>query len=602
MYRASVNTRWLVSALVGFAASAGCQSTLFGPRTQTPDNEPTPTLELMKRTYDDLASGRFVVLADFNTTPQAELLRVVGADAGDAGASQPRITPLRSRDETGAGGLEAHLRPGDRLLFDGQRSEQLALWRDWSDYALLLLSVYGPPGGVELEFTIEDAPEQNRRFSQRLLVKPQWNLFRFDLEEVAESIDLSDVRALSLAAPGLTSDLTVYLDDLILADNTEYILGANAVEGGLYAFQRGRRMYVGARDRFELAFADGVINGWRPGSGGPNLTLRTGLGPWPLPLPQDWYLRRENPIAYDDPELFRRWGSDIAVTQQLLETGPFRVVVEGRRTFGAVEAENDLQSTDRPTLVWRYTIYPSGEVYIGLRCAAGERGWPSARVAYAVALDARQPFQRIEPEPGYATGEAVTFALLSLTGRERPDLLWSIADVERAKRQVEWRSADERRVAITMGDLEPIDDFQTAHLLRVWPHDIDGVAEAETFAGDYQHPARVTVSNGALVTDAPGDIDTDGFNECEGLYELRPTGDLVRFRFEPGVRLRHRPMFRVAQSEQRECWVYADGRILRSMGRDRDGRLLFVLPWTVDDTLTIEVNMRPAPGASQAHP
>ena len=44
----------------------------------------------------------------------------------------------------------------------------------------------------------------------------------------------------------------------------------------MYAFTRGRRIHVGARDRFELAFHDGVLVGWR---GGGDANLAGNLAP-----------------------------------------------------------------------------------------------------------------------------------------------------------------------------------------------------------------------------------------------------------------------------------------------------------------------------------
>ena len=94
----------------------------------------------MRDTYPDLRFGPFLNLADFESRGQAELFRVAAGVDNDR--PQPSISVLRSRNQTGAGGLKARLHtPEDRLIFDGQRSDELALVRDWRDYALLLVSI-----------------------------------------------------------------------------------------------------------------------------------------------------------------------------------------------------------------------------------------------------------------------------------------------------------------------------------------------------------------------------------------------------------------------------------------------------------------------------
>jgi hypothetical protein len=148
-------------------------------------------------------------------------------------------------------------------------------------------------------------------------------------------------------------------------------------------------------------------------------------------------------------------------------------------------------------------------------------------------------------------------------------------------------------MVITVGDLEAATTLETAQLLRFWPWDIDAAPEGHTFAADYQHPAILEVARGRVVADAPGDLNQDGFNESEGCYELALGRGLLRFKFEPGSFLRHRPIFRVHGTAGRDGWVYADGRIIDRQGRDLADELLFALPHAVSVPLTIEVNTRP---------
>ncbi len=586
-------TRLMILA-AALASVSGCQ-----PALRSADRQPgaagskplPPTLARMQKNYADLHTGRFVCLADFNTAPQANLFRVLGAD-GTETEDQPTISVRRAVDETGAGGLKARLTSrNDQLRFDGVRSDQLALVRDWREYHLLLLNIHAPPDGLLLDFSVQSGSDVPIRWIRRLFAKPGWHLYRFDLSVIGDEIDLADVRALVWTAPNLTAPVDLYLDDLILTDNTRYLLGGAAAEGGLYVVTRGRRIHVGARGRFDLAFSDGVIVEWHADDER-NLAVRSGLGPWPVPLPQDWSLRRADPVVYDDPALFASWGARVAAAQRLVEMSEFRVVIEGIWRFPARLGitGTDAGSDRRPEHSWRYVIYPSGQVYLRVTSHASGAGWRAPRVGYALALDGRSGFVGVKSESGYGGRSTANFVLLSQPGHDRPDLLWCPHVPEAAERQLELVSADERRIAVTVGDVEGADTVDGAHLLRFWPPDIDDLPEGQSFAADYQQPASVAASHGHVIKDAPGDLDHDGFNESEGCYELALKEGLLRFKFLPGSGLRHQPIFRAHGTAQAGCWVYAGGRIIRRQGRDQADNLLFTLPGVISRPLTIEVN------------
>lgn len=587
----------LTTVVMTLAAATGCQPSLrsadLQPHDQSGRRVLPPMLARMQRKYADLHTGRFVCLADFNTRPQAALFRILGPD-GTQARSQPTISVRRSIDETGAGGLQARLNgPQDQLLFDGARSEKLALVRDWREYHLLLLSMYGPPDGLMLEFSVQSGSDAPIRWTRNLFARPGWHLYRLDLAQIGEDIDLAEVRALRWRAPRITAPVDLYLDDLILTDNTRYLLGENAADGEFYALTRGRRIHVGARGRFELAFCDGVIVEWHADQQR-NLTVRSGLGPWPVPLPEDWNLRRADPVVYDDPALFADWGERVTATQRLVEKSGFRVVIEGVWRFlpGWRAAGADLRPPAAPAHSWRYVIYPSGQVCVRTTSRVRDAFWSDERVGYTVALDGRSGFTRVICESTSDEEPGPNFVLMTQPGRQRPDLLWCLHSPAAATRQLELVSADERRLAITVGDVEPTDTVDAAHLLRFWPRDIDAAPEAESFAADYQRPAALVASRGRVVTDAAGDLDRDGFNESEGCYELMLEAGLLRFRLRPGSSLRHHPIFRVHGTAGQDCWVYVDGRIIHRQGRDIQGNLLFTLSRAVGVPLTIEVNTR----------
>jgi hypothetical protein len=554
----------------------------------------SPVLQRMQSTYPDLAAGRFISLADFESPGQELLFRCVGPDGTEGGRSQPTLSILRSRNETGAGGLKAHL--GDAtasLRFDGARSTEMALIRDWRPYSLLLMSVFAPPEGATLQFAVESGTRLPAHWSRTLSLKPGWNLHRLDVAIIGDRIDLADVRALSWRLPQATTAADLYFDDILLADNTQSVLGAQAGSGELYAFTRGRRIHVGARDRFELAFHDGLLVAWRSGSD-ENLADSAGLGPWPVPLAEDWASASSAPVAYDDPALFAAWGTAVAATQRIVEATPFRVIVAGRWVFGdggASPTGDDSQPEAAPSHSWRYTVYPTGQVYVRVRSVAPPTGWGLPRVGYALAVSGQRDFRPILSAAQHAGDDQPDCVLLARPGGQRADLLWTWPHGLRLARQRDQTSADERRLAVIAGDLDAATVIDTAHLLRVWPTDIDGWPEATGFAADYAKPATIVMHTGRLLTDVPGDLDHDGFNESEGCYEFAANETALRFDFDPAPRLRFDPVFRVHETAGQRAWVYARGRLINTVGRDGDDNLLIWLGHVLSTRTAVEIHV-----------
>ncbi len=591
--------RWAAIVLLLVAGCDAFQTGTKGGSGQNNDTRLSPLLRRMQAAYPDLESGRFVSLADFESPGHVGLFRTVGPDGSETDRPQPSLSILRSRNETGAGSLKARFNgPDDIMLFDGKHSQQLALIRDWRKYGLLLMSVYGPPDGTAVEFTVQSGDKAPIRWSRMFRVTPGWNLFRLDTATIGDTIDLADVRVLAWRIPQSPGAVELYFDDIILADNTRHLVGENTGPQELYVFSRGQRIHVGVRERFELAFADGLIVSWRE-PGGENLADIGGLGPWPVPLPADWHSRGEAPVAYDDPALFAPWGATVAATQRLIEATAFRVVLEGRWRFAAPGTPPPAGATDddtRPGHTWQYVIYPSGQMYVRVVSRAGQAGWSGPRVGYVIGLDGRRDFRCVQPPPADARGEPPTFVLAARSAPKQSDLLWTWPRTSALGHQRELTSADERRLAVIAGDLEAADVVDTVHLLRLWPTDIDAAPEGASFAADYQNPARLAPTAGNVMTDAPGDLDHDGYNESEGCYELSLADGVLHFDFDPGPHLRFDPVFRVHEAASRRCWVYARGRVASDTGRDAGDNLLFRLAPVVSAPTSVEVHTR-APGA-----
>ncbi|MCG3129219.1 MAG: hypothetical protein CHACPFDD_04137 [Phycisphaerae bacterium] len=559
-----------------------------------------PVARRLVRVYPDLASGRLVILASFEQAEDARLFRVTRDEGGAGDAPQPEISVFRSREGSGVGSLRAELRPGECLRCDGARSERLALIRDWSASTLLLASVLhdGPP--VAIETAIEGGPEGVASAPRRAVLSAGWNLLRFDLEELADEVNLTDVRAIRWRLPEARESVVLHLDDLVLANNTRALsadapAGAALERGVLRGEIRGKRTCFAVEGRFELGLADGLVSSWRAASRD-NLTVFSGLGPLPTPLPPDW-LQCEPPVVYDDPQLFAGWGEHVAAGQGVVEASAFRAVVRGRWRFGAEPPASTAVPdpvASGPTIAWQTTIYPSGQVFVRVELATASAAWPAgAHLGWTVAVDGRRGF---EPLVGDASGPR--FVLFARGAPGEADLLWVMHEPAATPHVRLIASDDERRVAATVGAAAVAERIVSSQMLRVWPADIDSAAEARSIADDYQHPAALTFQAGQSVADAAGDENHDGYNEGEGCYELRPANSALRFTFEPRGRLRFDPVFRVHDSGGARCWVYADGRIVATTGRDSAGRLLISLPGVITRATAVEVVIRG--GASEA--
>jgi hypothetical protein len=232
-------------------------------------------------------------------------------------------------------------------------------------------------------------------------------------------------------------------------------------------------------------------------------------------------------------------------------------------------------------------------MYVRITSRAGAHAWPAPRAGFALALAGRQGFARVDSPARPAERDPTRFVLLSRAGSGREDLLWCPHAVALAEHSMELVSADARGLAILAGDAPGAQTLDSAHFLQLWPADLDGAPEGESLAADYQHPAVVTARAGRVLTDQPGDLNTDGFNESEGLYELAVDGGVLRFSFDPGRFVRHQPMFRVHGTAGMRCWVYADGQLIDALERDAAENLVFRWPRALSQRLNVEVHARP---------
>lgn len=565
---------------------AGCDA--MQPAGRSDSTGLSPVLVRLKETYPDLANGRFVVLADFEAAEQEKLLRVTDANGDEGDLAQPVIDITVARNETGAGSIRSDLpNPSAILRVDGVRSEQLALIRDWSAYQLLMFCTRASAES-QLEIAITGAaPEQV--WTSRIRVGPRWQVHRVDLADVAESVRLTDVRGISLHVVDNAGPLTLNLDDVVLADNSREILPYPGIAAGeLGVHSAGRRIHVASRDRFDLAFCDGTICAWTSEST-QNLTVRSGLGPWPVALPADWQADHDNPPSYDDPAMFSALGEVAAASQRVIEATPYRAQIEGEWRF--VRGEMPASQTP-PSFRWRYTVYGDGRVYVYVRCDPADAAWRSPFLGQAVALRGDRDFDRLLT-PTSLKDPAPPYTLLSRHGRDRADLLWVTGTASDSIHSLFLSASDQRRDVAVIGEREANGTVEFADLLVIWPRDFESSVDAEPIARTYQHPAKLTARTGKIVLDRSGDLNHDGFNEAEGLYEVAALDGIARFDITQSRDGAERPRIRVGNTAGMKAWVYVAGRIVRDVGRDADDNLLFTVPPVGGNPIEIEVNARP---------
>ena len=575
------------------ALTLGCN---LSERTSSVEPQPTrlAIAEQIQATYPEVRFHGAHLVADFQSPTQTRLFRVLGPNSQPGNRPQPTISHLPEYPQTAGRGLVTVLNSSnDRLLFDVADWRNSAPSADWTEFGVLLLSVYGPPGGADLNFSLQSGTATSPNWLQAMNIGPGWNHLRIDLDEIGRHVNLAAVRSIMWRLVPEAEPVTLYFDDFILANRTEWLAGQDAGSGELYAFSRGQRLSVGTPDRFELIYSDGIIAEWRADAPG-SLVGPRGLGPWPVMLEEGWFRQPEVAARLARREGFIGPKHAKQSEQTVLEATTFRVVIESRlRLESENSATQPLAEKDRHEHIWRYVIYPDGRIYMRISSHAGSDTWTQPRLGYAVTLEGRAGFRLLAPPAANPHHAPAKFVLLARAGSLEADLLWTASQPTVVAQQRAVPLEGQQSLIVLAGDIPADSMVRTAHLLRIWPPDKDDPTQAERIAGDYQNPVQLQPLAGHTVTDSPGDFDHDGYNESEGCYELAPRRGRLRFEFIPGRYPRHNPIFRIHGTADKRCWIYCHGEALPSNHRDAEGRLLFMLPGTIRTPRTIEVYTTP---------
>ncbi|NLX13948.1 MAG: hypothetical protein GXY44_09900 [Phycisphaerales bacterium] len=551
-----------------------------------------PSSDPFVATYKDVSSGRYLLLADFESPEQEQLFRNEPAYApGKIG-----ITRDRARLETGVASIKVSLYTSDQWLVAADSPDgRLTLPRDWTGFEMLVFSVFSPrklggfrfaarSGGEELALTYEHP---------RIFLEMGWNLIRIDLGDLADHIDLGDVRAIQFGCNPLDTPVDLYLDDLLLVNNTRDLLKTPAEQtGDLYVRTGGRRIIVGTLGQFELVFSRGRIIQWFDLGHDPqrihNL-LGTGvLGPSPVLVPND----SENAlILLDDATQWAPLGVSVQTNQGMREANNLYVVVEGEWQYGTLDAPADERS---PYHRWVYTIFRDGQIFLACHGTARTEHFRPPGVGVAFCCDGQLGFEEnivyLRPPDPAGPGPKTNYAHYVRRTPGQADLLivpYALHAVRGLK-----NPQDPRRC--TLWTLPIVNDyFLFSAMFRVWPDHLDGRSVADATAADYCQPLPLTVMTGALVRNDPGDFDNDGFSEARGYYVLQLDNHWARVRIERRPPSLFNPAFKVVQVYDREVSVYVNGRPITDLYRNAEGDVIFALPTVPANELLLEVNARP---------
>jgi hypothetical protein len=581
----------------------GC---LYGGCTEMTTAKPyqrplEPIADRLRRTYPDLASGRFVIVADFESVDQGAIFRLSPPTA----AGYVAIVTEKAKPETGAGALKVRLTTTDQaLVIEDTDQGPWTLPRDWRRFHLLLFSVWSPRAMHGMTFTARSGPGQTIAYQRDdLVLQEGWNLIRLDIGEMRDHIDIADVRYLQIGFQRLDRPIEFYLDDIVLVDNSADVLATpDAQPGELYCRTEGRRIRVGAVNAFEVVFAQGRIVQWFDLRHDPdrirNLTGRGPLGPMPIPLPPDAAVAEREidlqTLALDEPAA--------EILQGIVEANAIRVVVWGRWRFGSPQAASSDPTADR-YCEWTYTVYPTGSIYLEFAARfAKDETTPSSQYGYALAWSADDGFRMARTDVAPAKPTEPVGLVLYRQRLQQPDLVFGFHRNDTAPNVLPITLQGEPRVGVIYSSAATTPTTNWAALIGLFPDTHEGQIDPLAILHDYVDRTHLTVIAGTPIQTDDGDLDNDGFNESRGHYTFEPDGRVVKLRIDGREHPCFAPAFKIIGVADDLVWAYVDGLELRPIVRNDQGDAIFQLPQIIDREVLLEVVTRPRDAAAAITP
>lgn len=521
----------------------------------------------------DLADAR--ILLDFREDRQTAAFRFeTFADSIEALPSHP--PRLAAAPHSAAGDLALNVSLAPEQLLTLNFSQLPADAGNWGDFSSLLISL-NASDATTIELALHAGRPDAPSWEQQLDLQPGWNHLRLNLNEPRRFIDLSAIREITWRLPPGAPAVELFLDDFLLAERPRELHDL----GSLRIIARGGQLVVIGRG-FELAFERGVIAGWYA-AGPANLVWPTGLGPWQVPLWEEgsvYELGDLPPPQFALGETARGPSAhrpEPGLNQRIVEASPLRVIIEGSGRRGVpshVTTAADLWIDQ----TWRYTIYPDGRAYVGTTTHIPPELPAPLGVGQAVVLSPPIDPRLVSAASASAYDEKPA-PLVMLVAAEPASaaFCWIAANPAAQRRQRLLQHGDNDPIVILTGDA-PADALAgAAHLLWFLPRPYARMSALHTLQDVYQYPLHLQPQPGEIVTDATGDWNRDGFNESEGVYELRPHRGMLRLQIAAPVEDLPPLLFRVWDTVGKRCWLQVDGAVLPDPPRDAAGNVLLGL-------------------------
>ncbi len=579
---------------------------LIGCQTASPGRSAPTQSDRLMNAYPELRGGRFALIADFEDQKQMQVVQVISV-SDDAYCG---LSSRGGRSATGAGSLMFTAGSNDdTVIIANKGGQSWYLKRDWRAYDLLLLSVDSPEDSLSLSVSISggEADQRSTIFTNVPLDRG-WNVLRLDLAEVGERVPLDDVREIRLNIKGTSTAVTLAIDDLVLTGHRESVFGdPTNTKGELYVQQVGRRIHIGAGGKFELTVGNGQIRAWHNLGDDPNrlrnLLYESSLGPNPVEINKS----KAKPLS--------GLGETVVASHRILEANGVRVVLECEWRFVDDPSRARAGLDAAPFHRWRYTIYPTGQLYVLVESTSKtDDGW-SPQIGLSVALASPSPggiqtfipqvqsqdpdpITETDPNPDYNPNEnsdrdAPMFASLSNAAANAEFLF--VPNLRAAtSRFDEVVSMDGRSVTINAQDKRddsPVKSWVSHIHLSQEATDLTKEARARAIdVAGVRSPVRI--ERGAPIESSVGIGRSDGFNAAEGCYAISPDAGRLRVVIEGGNRPIFSPSFCIPFEKGRESWVYVDHLTFHPVVTNERGQLIFQIPGVIEKKSEIEVLFR----------
>jgi hypothetical protein len=249
-----------------------------------------------------------------------------------------------------------------------------------------------------------------------------------------------------------------------------------------------------------------------------------------------------------------------------------------------------------------YTIYPTGQLYVGVETTAATESWSAPQLGLAVTLSSMSENELetyVAPYVGESISEPVP-PYATVRSRRRDALLLFVPHSQgRGVRVI--KSAPGLDDAASQSDRISLIATVDRHEANVesWAcHVLLGattkISEAEALARAlaYARAATPELELGSFVSTEGGYPVEDGFDPVSGCYFIAPEQGRVRFTVDGTRQPQFSPAFCITGANNQDAWVYVDHLIFEQVDRNARGDLVFQLASPIRQRSLVEVLLR----------